>query len=256
MTRRAVAAAILALCGTAGHAACDTGLAERMHGLLHPNRALDHERAACEPWRGMPGRFIVLLPLPRPATDPDVMEADLDVLVVQQADNGNTERARIVARLFEPRALVEDDQTIAALKVDTARYVFAPEVRGFGVRTLYRGTSRTQPYESERLALYVPQPRQGNQIAKVLDDLETALDSSVQDGGCGGTFRTLRASVSLVRGAADDGWADLQVRHTTSSSHAIAQGEECATMTQVPTSHVWTFAFDGQRYRRRIDARR
>jgi hypothetical protein len=254
MIRSALAAAILALCGAASHAACDTGLAERMHGLLHPNRALDHERAACEPWRGMPGRFIVLLPMPRPATDPDIAESDLEVLVVQQADNGNSERARIVGRLFEPRALVEDDQTVAALKVDTARYAFAADARGFGVRTLYRGTSRTQPYESERLALYVPQ-RQGNQIAKVLDGLEIALDSRVQDGGCGGGFKTQRAGVSLARGATSNGWADLQVRQTSSSSHTVVQGEECVTLDQIPTLRAWTFEYDGQRYRRRIDAR-
>ena len=102
---RARLAAVL-LAGSCGavHAACDTGLAERMHGKLHPQRTLDHERAVCEPWRGMLGRFIVLLPMARPSTDPDVTEYDLDVLVVQQADNGNTDRARIVG----PERLTDD----------------------------------------------------------------------------------------------------------------------------------------------------
>ena len=88
MTLRLVLAFLLALLSTAGHAACDTGLAERMHAKLHPKQALDHERAVCQPWRGFAGRFIVVLPLPRPASEPGVTQFDLDVLVVQQADNG------------------------------------------------------------------------------------------------------------------------------------------------------------------------
>jgi hypothetical protein len=242
-----LAAALLAgFCGI-GHAACDTGLAERMHGKLHPQRTLDHERAVCEPWRGMLGRFIVLLPLARPSTDPDVTEYDLDVLVVQQADNGNTDRARIVGRLFEPRALVvEDDRTVAALKVDTARYTLAPDARAFGVRTVVRGTSRADPYESERLALYVPQP-QGMQLDKVLDGLEIALERGVWDSNCSGDFQALRGSVSVVRGTGS-GYADLLLYQTASRSRSSLQGEECVTREQPATFRATTLRFDGKRY--------
>jgi len=100
-----------------------------MHAKLHPKRVLDHERAVCEPWRGLPGRFIVVLPLPRPSTEPGTTQFDLDVLVVQQADNGNTERATVVSRLFEPSAVSEDAYRISEIKVDTARYVLAPDAR-------------------------------------------------------------------------------------------------------------------------------
>ena len=247
LLRARLAAALLAgTCGL-GHAACDTGLAERMHGKLHPQRTLDHERAVCEPWRGMLGRFIVLLPLLRPATDPDVTEYDLDVLVVQQADNGNTERARIVGRLFEPRALVvEDDRTVATLKVDTARYVLAPDARAFGVRTVVRGTTRADPYESERLALYVPQA-QGTQLDKVLDDLEVTLERGVWDSQCSGDFQAVRGSVSVARGASN-GRADLLLSQTASRSRSGLQGEECVTREQPATFRSITLRFDGKRY--------
>ena len=108
ISRRMLATGLLAALSVAAHAACDTGLAERMHAKLHPKRALDHELAVCQPWRGFPGRFIVVLPIPQAASGAVATEFDLDVLVVQQADNGNTERATIVSRLFEPSALTED----------------------------------------------------------------------------------------------------------------------------------------------------
>lgn len=249
MIRAGLVAVLTAGFCIAGHAACDTGLAERMHGKLHPQRTLDHERAVCEPWRGVLGRFVVLLPLPRPSTDPDITEYDLDVLVVQQADNGNTERARIVSRLFEPRALmVEDDRTIAALRIDTARYTLATDAKAFGVRTLVRGTSRADPYESERLALYVPQA-QGMQLDKVLDGLEVTLERGVRDGGCGGDFMARRGNVSVVHGAASNGRADLVLYQTVSRSRSTLQGEECVTHEQPANSRSTTLRFDGKRYR-------
>ena len=248
MIRAGLAAVLLAGGCVAAHAACDTGLAERMHGKLHPQRTLDHERAVCEPWRGMLGRYIVLLPLARPSTDPDITEYDLDVLVVQQADNGNTERARIVSRLFEPRALVvEDDRTIVALRIDGARYTLAPDTKAFGVRTLVRGTSRADSYESDRLALYVPQP-QGMQLDKVLDGLEVTVERGMRDGDCGGNFQALRGSVSVARGASN-GRADLTLHQTLSRSRSTLQGEECVTHEQPITSRSTTLRFDGRRYR-------
>ena len=134
-----------------------------MHAKLHPKQALDHERAVCQPWRGLAGRFIVVLPLPRPSTEPGTTQFDLDVLVVQQADNGNTERAKIVSRLFEEDVLTEDAVRISEIRVDGARYALAPDVRAFGLRILRQGSSRANPYSNESLALYVPQ---GPKLAK------------------------------------------------------------------------------------------
>ena len=73
--RRAVILLVwLCASSMAGHAACDSGLAERLHAKLHPGRTLDHELAVCQAWRTVPGRSIVVLPLPRPRrevrTDP------------------------------------------------------------------------------------------------------------------------------------------------------------------------------------------
>ena len=54
---------VLLLCLSAAglsHAACESGLAERMHAKLYPNRTLDERLAACKPWPAFPGRSIVV----------------------------------------------------------------------------------------------------------------------------------------------------------------------------------------------------
>lgn len=230
----------------AAHAVCDTGLAERMHAKLHPKRTLDHERAVCEPWRGVPGRFIVVLPLPRPSTEPGTTQFDLDVLVVQQADNGNTDRAKIVSRLFEEDALTEDAVRIGEIRVDSARYTLAPDARAFGLRILRQGSSRANPYSNESLSLYVPQ---GPKLAKVLDGLELTLEQGEWDTNCTGSFETVRGSLSVARGGAAGGYADLVLRQARSESRSSPLGDECVAQDQRQTFKSRLLRYDGTRYR-------
>ncbi|MGO4390971.1 hypothetical protein AB4Z46_06395 [Variovorax sp. M-6] len=236
---------LLATFGIASQAACDTGLAERMHAKLHPKRALDHERAVCEPWRGVPGRFIVVLPLPRPASEPGTTGFDLDVLLVQQADNGNTERAKVVSRLFEEEALTEDAVRIGEIRVDGARYTLAPDARAFGLRILRQGSSRANPYSNETLTLYVPQ---GPKLAKVLDRLELTLEQGEWDTNCTGSFETVRGSLSVAR-ASSSGYADLILRQARSDSRSSPLGDECVTQERPQAFKSRLLRFDGTRYR-------
>jgi hypothetical protein len=245
MRRAFVIAGLFGFFCIVGHAACDTGLAERMHAKLHPKRTLDHERAVCEPWRGLPGRYIVVLPMPRPSSEPDVTQFDLDVLVVLQADNGNTERAKIASRLLDEAALTEDAVRIAEIRVDTARYALAPDARAFGLRVLRQGSSRANPYASETLSLYLPQ---GAKLAKVLDGLETTLERGEWDTNCTGSFEKVRGTLSVMH-STSNGNADLMLRQARSESQSLLQSEECVTQA-LPTKFKSTLLrYDGTVYR-------
>jgi hypothetical protein len=240
---------VIALClGSAclaAQAACDSGLAERIHAKLHPGRSLDHERAVCQPWRAFAGRSIVVLPLPRSGSESDYIEFDLDVLVVQQADNGNTDRMTIVSRLFEEKALIHDAMRIEDIRVDTARYRLAQDARAFGLRVRYQGSSRAYPYANETLSLYVPQ---GPRLVKVLDALETSLRRGEWDMQCAGAFETMNLSVSLGPDNGN-GYADLVLRRTRIDSVNRPQGEECVTQEQPGRFSTTTLRYEGSAYR-------
>jgi len=246
MRMRAIAVSCLFLLPTASaFAACDSGLAERMHAKLHPARALDHERAVCQPWRAFPGRIIVVLPLPRPGSEPDHIEFDLDVLVVQQADNGNTERMTIASRVLEPRALVHDAMRLEEIRVDTARYRLSSEARAFGLRVRYQGSSRANPYAGETLSLYVPQ---GARLAKVLDRIETRLQRGEWDTNCAGNFENVNTTVSIAP-TQSHGFADLTLHSTRVDSVNQAQGDECVTQDKPARLDASTLRYDGEAYR-------
>jgi hypothetical protein len=248
MTPRLLATALAALlgacCGTA-QAACDTGLAERLHAKLHPKQALDHDLAVCEPWRGNPGRSIVVLPIPRPGSEEGARELDLDVLVVQQADNGNSERAAVVSRLFQPRALTEDAVRISEIRVDTARYRLAPDVRAFGLRVMHRNISRANPFSNETLTLYLPQ---GAKLNKVLDAFEMNFERGEWDTLCTGEFESRRSLLSIAK-TTSNGLADLVVRRTDWDSRNVVQDEDCVERQRPPSSSSLTLHYDGSHYR-------
>lgn len=245
MQRAIVIAFWLGSCGLAAHAACDSGLAERIHAKLHPGRPLDHERALCQPWRAFPGRSIVVLPLPRRGSELDMAEFDLDVVVVQQADNGNTDRTTVVARLFEPKALTHDAVRIEDIRIDTSRYRLAGDARAFGVRVRYQGSSRSNPYSNETLSLYVPQ---GARLAKVLDRLEMSQERGEWDTRCAGSFETMRGSLSLGPGTSN-GYADLVLHSTRIDTVNRSQGEECLTEEHPARFGTATLRYDGNTYR-------
>lgn len=243
--RQIFVAALLAGFCIAGHAACDTGLAERMHAKLHPKRQLDHERAVCVPWRGFIDRFIVVLPLPQRSFQPGVTEFDLDVLVVQQADNGNTERAKVVSRLFERNALKEDAVRISEIRVDTSRYKLAQDVRAFGIRIFHRGSSHANPYSDDTLMMYVPQ---GPNLAKVLDELQVTQERGAWDTNCAGDFETARGHVSVSH-ITTNGYADLVLRQTISETRSSVQDNECVTTEEPARFAATTLRYDGKAYR-------
>jgi hypothetical protein len=151
----------------------------------------------------------------------------------------------VVSRLFEENALSEDVVRVAEIRLDSARWQLAPEVRAFGLRIVRQGASRTAPYADETLSLYVPQ---GPRLAKVLDELETTRENGESDEDCGADFQTVRGSLSPGR-SSSNGYADLILRQSRTDSRSIRQGEECVTQEQPGSYQSKTLRFDGRQYK-------
>lgn len=229
------------------HAACESGLAERMHARLHPNRPLDERLAACKAWPGALGRIVVVLPMPRPSGDPSATKVyDLEVLLVQRPDNGNTERDTIVGRLFQTEALDEEGVAIQEILVDTGRYVLAPDARAFGLRVRYRGTTRSDTFASETLRLYVVQ---GGKLREVMQEVELDNESGEWNADCTGRFRQLRSMLS-TRPNRSAAFADLVIARTTVQSRGQMQEDgSCAERPQSPQYATVVLRYDGEHYR-------
>ncbi len=226
-------------------AACQTGLAERLHAKRHPQRALLHELAVCEAWRGHLGRSVVVLPMQGDAAD----SLDLDVLVVQQPDNGNSERATVLAQVQQSiRTGRKDELMVSDIELDGARYRLAPELRSFGLRISRRSTLPHAPASSETLSLYA---LQGNSVKLhlLLDELEIRRERGQWDMSCSGQFEKQQSQVSVSRSSAAKGLADLVVRRSDWKSFNELQGAECMESSQPARYRELILRYDGTAYR-------
>ncbi|WP_219218566.1 hypothetical protein [Variovorax boronicumulans] len=233
--------------GPLAHAACESGLAERIHARLYPDRVLDERLAACKAWPAFPGRIVIVLPMPRPTSDPTATKVyDLEVLLVQRPDNGNTERDTLVSRLFQAEAMDEDGVAIQEIKVDTARYVLAADARAFGLRVRYRGTTRADAFASETLRLYVSQ---GGKLREVLQEIELDSDSGEWNADCTGRFRQLRTLLS-TRPNRNSPFADLVLTRTRTQSRGQLQDDgSCAEKALPPQYSTVVLRYDGERFK-------
>ncbi len=231
----------------AGHAACESGLAERMHAKLYPNRALDERLAACKLWPAFPGRSIVVLPIPHEADRKGARVFDLELLLIQRPDNGNTERDTVVARILQPEALDEDSAArIQDIEIDTSRYLLAPDTRAFGLRVRYRSVAPGSSVAVETLRLYV---QHGSKLRQVLQEIELDHDTGEWDQSCNGHFEKLRTMLTVAR-SASNGWRDLQLARTRTPSHAQLQDDLSCTEKTLPSRFdTVTLRYDGERYR-------
>lgn len=231
----------------ASHAACESGLAERMHAKLHPNRPLDERLAACKPWPAFPGRSIVVLPVPHEADRKGARVFDLELLLIQRPDNGNTERDTVIARILQPEALDEDSTAeIQDIEIDTSRYLLAPDTRAFGLRVRYRGVGPGRSLSVETLRLYV---QHGSKLRQVLQEVELDHDTGEWDQSCNGHFEKLRTLLSVAR-TSSNGWRDLQLSRTRTPSRAQLQDDLSCTEKTLPARFdTVTLRYDGERYR-------
>lgn len=211
------------------HAACESGLAERMKTRLFPQRTLDHGLAACKSWSAYTGRSIVVLPFLADGSGPAGRRTlDLAVVLIQRPDNGNTERDAVIALSYQPGALRERGAALQELRIDTARYLMAPGQRAFGLRARYRGDELATPYAAETLRLYLPQ---GRQLQELLAETEIERDSGRWDLQCAGQFERLRTQIS-VDPVAGQRWADLRLARTTVVTRAISTQAQGACVEQ------------------------
>lgn len=244
---QALALLCLMLAGGTAQAACESGLAERIHARLYPDRPLDERLAACKPWPGVLGRIVIVLPLPRPSGDPAATKVyDLEVLLVQRPDNGNTERDTVIGRLFQTEALDEEGVAIQEILVDTGRYVLAPDARAFGLRVRYRGTTRGDTFASETLRLYASQ---GGKLREVMQEVELDNESGEWNADCTGRFRQLRSMVS-TRPNRNGAFADLVLARTIVQSRGQMQEDGSCTERPQPAQYgTVVLRYDGERYR-------
>lgn len=233
---RVVAAALLALPMLA-HADCKDRFNEWTHAL-HPGRTVDAALATCKAWPANPAQTLAVLPLPQKGNTDDEGVYDVDVLVA------DSQSGKILAHRFETAALTSDAVALQSLALDTAQYRLTPQQLAFGMRAVFNGSSRVNPYTQTTLSLFVVD---GATLRKVVNNLNIEQGTGEWDGNCDGQFSETSRTVAIGPAGAN-GYAKLIVNEKVDASTNKRRGDDCKTTNSPSRRKAVTLEYDGRQY--------
>ncbi|WP_025127869.1 hypothetical protein [Pseudomonas sp. PH1b] len=195
----------------------------------------------CKDWPAFAEQSINLLSekVPDPSdTGSDDGTYNLQLTVLDRSSG------QALASYVQPAAFVSDAFRLESLKLDTGRFQLTPQVRAFGVRAAFEGSSRVNPFNQTWLSLYV---REGSTLRPVLEKFVARSYNGEWDGQCAGEGTETTRTLDIAK-TRSHGFADLIVRSVSVSTQSKKVGEECQSTRETAKPVVSTLHYDGQRY--------
>ncbi|KAA1244027.1 hypothetical protein [Aquimarina sp. RZ0] len=123
----------------------------------------------------------------------------------------DSETAVIQQQFYESNATngwSSDAVRLAEISIDTAKYMVTKDLRAFGVKLLFIGASKVNPYNYNSLSLFVPEK---NGLRKILNAYETASFSGEWDTRCEGEFISVDKKL-IIQDEQSYGYFDILVK--------------------------------------------
>ncbi|APC15537.1 hypothetical protein BLL42_07275 [Pseudomonas frederiksbergensis] len=199
--------------------------------------------SVCKDWPAYDGQTITALSQIEP--DPTLTDEpagtgmyDLKLAVVSNVDG------KPLARYSKASVFSSDAFRFDGLSIDTARYKLTSDLRAFGVRAGFTGSSRANPFDEAWLSLYV---REGNTLRPVLEQLVIESGSGEWDTNCAGEFSRTKRTLDMAK-TSSHGFADLIVKSVTTGSLNTVKNGECEYNDTVGKTVLTTLRYDGRQY--------
>ncbi|APY07610.1 hypothetical protein BWZ20_04540 [Winogradskyella sp. J14-2] len=175
-----------------------------------------------------PEETIVVLPR---VTDEEEGYTQLNVDVVV-ADNDLENNNRKYFKSEEPMALTSDAIRLNAIKIDATPYQISEATVAFGITEHYIGSSRVNPYENEKVSLYI---KSGNALKNVMKSFSVLDSGGEWDGECIGQFAKQQKTLT-VSTEKTNGYLDILVNNTiTETKHFEDENGECQYSESINT---------------------
>ncbi len=218
-------------------------LASQAHAdCVKPEFEGEYGFTACKEWPAYPGLIITAKSQWEPGstygeTGPDGTY-DLDLAILEAGT------ANPLASWHRDTAFESDAIALQELTIDTARYRLTPELRAFGVRADFKGSSRVNPVAEHQLSLYV---KEGQTLRPVLDRLVVYEFGGEWDGNCAGERYELSRTVEIAK-TTSHGFADLTIKTQRSGITGVGEGDACEDKVSEAKPVLTTLRYDGKAY--------
>ncbi len=159
----------------------------------------------------------------------------------------NLETKQITHQYFESsktNGWVSDAIVLTDIIIDTAPYDVTDNIKAFGIRTHFVGSSRVNPYESETLSLFV---KLEDKLQKVLDNYEVLNNVGEWDGFCFGKF-IKEEKILIISPQKTNEYYDIIVKNKiTETNNFEDENGECDYKETI-THQTSVLKFDGKTY--------
>ncbi len=207
-----------------------------------PFLAGDYGYSVCKEWPAYPGLTITALSQfesgPLASDYGPEGKYDLNLAVVSAGDS------KPLATYHKASAFESDAIQFEDLQLDTARYKLTPDLRAFGIRVTFNGSSRVNPVNEKLLSLYV---KEGDRLRPALDKLITYEYGGEWDGNCAGERYQHTRTLEIGK-TSSHGYADLIVKTVTTSMIGKGEGEACESKSTTAKPVLTTLRYDGKSY--------
>lgn len=106
----------------------------------------------------------------------------------------NSQTGKIIQQFQEENTVFSDAVYISGFTIDTAPYMLTKEIRAFGIRAKYYGSSNPNPYSEVQLSLFI---QEGAILRRILKDYVVESSAGEWNMECDGRFEDLKAILSF-----------------------------------------------------------
>ncbi|WP_312298048.1 hypothetical protein [Chryseobacterium sp.] len=145
---------------------------------------------------------------------------------------------------FDPAELTSDAVMLRSMSIDTGLYNISNNIRAFGVKTDFVGSSRPNPYASGTISLYYPE---GKSLKKVLDQYELDSTHGEWDTRCNGEFKDDHSYIMIDRSKTNN-FTDLKIKTISVKTINKEVKGECDN-TETSKTFYRTLKFKNGKYR-------
>ncbi|WP_215224676.1 PA3715 family protein [Echinicola shivajiensis] len=159
----------------------------------------------------------------------------------------NIENEQVLYHYFESaetNGWISDAIMLKEITVDTAPYTIIENERAFGIKTHFVGSSRVNPYKSDRLSLYIIAD---NSLQNVLHNYEVNKGTGGWDGDCEGEFASEEKTLIILE-ERSNGYFDIMVKSKITNSIAFKDENGDCDSKDTITTKTSVLKFDGITY--------
>lgn len=146
---------------------------------------------------------------------PEIAEGDPEELFILNTHIAiiNLKTNTITHTYFETHKTngwVSDAIRLDEIKIDTAPYIVTENIRAFGVKLFFYGSSRANPYYSEVMSLFI---KKGTTLHKIIPYFMVEKYSEEKEGPCIGTSFSEKKTL-MMETKKTNGYFDIGIRNT------------------------------------------